>query len=351
MMNLRARTLWYSALAAVAFASAVSSTLLHWPNETVLQAQEPPEGDKLPPLVIDADEPLLLEEPKDLVRPDKPVAPSVAENSACYVCHENLQTEELVTQHVAGDTGCVDCHGKSYDHRNDENNTTPPDVMFPRGNIDAACLECHETHDAPAAKVVARLRERAPRMSESEQLVCTDCHGFHRLNHRTVVWDRASRVLLTGKQDAPAHRQGPTLEMLKALAGNWVQVGENGQPGEQVISTYRVTAAGSAVEEVLFPGTDHEMVTMYHHDGDNLLLTHYCAAGNQPRMKARNGTNPGELVFEFMDATNLRSPADPHMHAGSITIVDANHLRAQWDGYQDGKPNRVASFDLVRKKP
>ena len=193
MMNLRVSTLWYSVLAAVALASAVSSTSFRWPNETVVQAQEPPvppEGDKLPPLVIDTDEPLLLEEPKDNVRPDKPVAPSVAENSACYVCHENLQTEELVTQHAAGDTGCVDCHGKSYDHRNDENNTTPPDVMFPRGNIDAACLECHETHDAPAAKVVARLHERAPRLSESEQLVCTDCHGFHRLPHRTVVWDR-----------------------------------------------------------------------------------------------------------------------------------------------------------------
>ena len=75
MMNLRARTLWYSALAAVALVSAVSSTLFHWPNETVLQAQEPPvspEGGKLPPLVIDTDEPLLLDEPKDLVRPDKP---------------------------------------------------------------------------------------------------------------------------------------------------------------------------------------------------------------------------------------------------------------------------------------
>ena len=124
--------------------------------------------------------------------------------------------------------------------------------------------------------------------------------------------------------------------MLKALAGNWVRVGENGQPSEQVVSTYRVTAAGSAVEEVLFPGTDHEMVTMYHQDGDNLLLTHYCAAGNQPRMKARNGTNPGELVFEFMDATNLRSPADPHMHAGTITIVDADHLRRSGKGTRTG---------------
>ena len=127
------------------------------------------------------------------------MAPSVAENAACYVCHANFQDEELVTQHAAGDTGCVDCHGKSYPHRNDENNTTPPDMMFPREKIEASCLKCHETHDAPAAKVIARLHERLPRVSGVQELFAPIATG-------TIAWHTAPSCgiaptgeLLTGK--------------------------------------------------------------------------------------------------------------------------------------------------------
>jgi hypothetical protein len=220
-----------------------------------LQQDKQPSG-TLPPLTVDTDSPLMLEEAKKQPKRDKPLVPSVAENTACFVCHDNFREEQLVTQHGDGDVGCVDCHGKSYAHRNDENNTTPPDVMFPRQKIDAACVECHDTHDAPAAEVVARLRERLPRLSQSQELVCTDCHGHHRLANRTVVWDRTTRELLTGKQDVPAKKTGPTLDTLKSLAGTWVRVSENGQPTDQVVSTLHVTAAGTAVMEVQCPGTD-----------------------------------------------------------------------------------------------
>ena len=65
--------------------------------------------------------------------------------------------------------------------------------------------------------------------------------------------------------------------------------------------------------EVLFPGSEHEMVTVYHQDGDDLLLTHYCSARNQPRMKCNGEAEPNLLRFEFVDATNMRSTNDPHM--------------------------------------
>ncbi|MHB8951479.1 MAG: multiheme c-type cytochrome [Pirellulaceae bacterium] len=362
MKNLRTPALWYIVLASVALVAASSTTARRSPWETTLRAEEkqnesedePPAG-KLPPLTIDSDSPLLLEEGTEHSKRDTPVVPSVAENSACYVCHDNFQQEQLVTQHVDGDVGCVDCHGKSYDHRNDENNITPPDVMFPRHKIDASCVDCHETHDVPAAEIVARLRERLPRLAQSQDLACTDCHGFHRLAHRTVIWDRATGELLTGKQNAsapnaPAPNATPTLDALKSLAGSWVRVGENGQPTEQVVSTFRVTAAGSAVMEVLFPGTDHEMVTIYHQDGDDLLLTRYCASGNQPRMKCRGGSDPQHLIFEFelVDATDMRSLHDAHVHAGTIAIVGPDHLRSQWQRFDQGKPSEVLTFDLMR---
>src|SRR5262245_39718357 len=86
-----------------------------------------------------------------------------------------------------------------------------------------------------------------------------------------------------GKAPAAQH---PSLERLKKLAGTWVAADKDGKPTDQVVSVVRVTAAGSAVHETLFPGQPHEMISVYHLDGKDLLMTHYCSLGNQPRMKA-----------------------------------------------------------------
>lgn len=351
-MNRRFKTGWYVALALVSIAVATARTARGPLGESAVRAAEQQDqkpAPKLPPLSVDTTAPLLLDEGKKPSDSDEPVAPSVAENAACYVCHNNYQEEELVTLHAAGGTGCVDCHGKSYDHRNDENNTTPPEVMFPRDKIDEACLACHETHDVPAAQVVARLRERMPRLADGERLVCTDCHGHHRLAHRTVVWDKATRQLLAANSATQAGEQRPALEAIKALAGNWVLVDEQGEPTDQVISVFRVTAAGSAVIEVMFPDTDHEMVTVYYQDGDDLLLTHYCAGRNQPRMKCRPDATQTEFAFEFVDATGLSSLAQPHMHAGTLKIIDAQHIQAVWQSYEDGQPSAKHTLNLVRQ--
>src|SRR6516162_4262898 len=87
-------------------------------------------------------------------------------------------------------------------------------------------------------------------------------------------------------------------EALKKRAGDWVEVGKDGKPTDKVVSSIRVTSAGSAVQETLFPGSDHEMVTMYHRDGADLILTHYCALGNQPRLRAEPGEDINKIVFK-----------------------------------------------------
>jgi hypothetical protein len=96
--------------------------------------------------------------------------------------------------------GCVKCHGPSYAHRDDENNATPPDVMYWPQRIDPACLECHETHDAPAKQVIAMWQKRCHGKTNPQQLVCTDCHGQHRLKFRTVWWDKKTGKLIVRKQ-------------------------------------------------------------------------------------------------------------------------------------------------------
>jgi hypothetical protein len=138
--------------------------------------------------------------------------------------------------------------------------------------------------------------------------------------------------------------------LLKKLAGEWH--GPAAEPGAPpgVTVVYRVTAAGSAVVETLFPGTDHEMMTVYHMDKDKLVMTHYCAAGNQPHMKLAPNSTAIDLYFEFDGGTNLNPKKDPHMHAGHLHFQDADNLTAEWSGYQDGKPSDVKKLTLSRKK-
>jgi len=144
-----------------------------------------------PPLVVGEDAPTLPGGPTG----EKPKG-KVADNGACFVCHANYKAETLALDHAKQKVGCASCHGPSDAHCNDENNITPPDVLFPADRIDAACRKCHETHDAEAAKVLARWRERCLTKTDPATIVCTDCHGAHRLRLRTVRWDKRTRKLL-----------------------------------------------------------------------------------------------------------------------------------------------------------
>jgi hypothetical protein len=146
-----------------------------------------------PPLVIDKSAPLLLDGPASN-NDGKPVA----DNSACQVCHMNYAEEPLAVRHAKANVGCVCCHGTSYAHRNDENNTTPPEKIYAPEKVDPLCLECHrQKHDVPAKKVIERWISLGLDKKDPHTLVCTDCHGTHRLSLRTVRWDKNTGKLLS----------------------------------------------------------------------------------------------------------------------------------------------------------
>jgi hypothetical protein len=160
----------------------------------------------------------------------------------------------------------------------------------------------------------------------------------------------------------PASAAAAQFESLKKLAGTWTGKANHGEaemPDVTVI--YKVTAADSAVMETLFPGTAHEMITMYTIDGDNLVLTHYCSMGNQPHMKLVSGAGPGAgpgagagkelnvLHFVCTGGGNMKE-SDAHMHDAKLTIVDADHIKSAWIMSVDGKPGEIASFDMTRSK-
>lgn len=153
------------------------------------------------------------------------------------------------------------------------------------------------------------------------------------------------------EEKAAARPTHPGLERMKKLAGTWVEAGKDGKPTDKVVSVIRVTAAGSAVIETLFPGQPHEMISMYHLDGKDLIMTHYCALGNQPRMKADPKSPANKIRFAFDGGTNLDPAKDKHMHEGTITFVDDDRIEicgSCWDG---GKPEQQnCDMKLVRKK-
>jgi hypothetical protein len=154
------------------------------------------------PLKVDKSAPLLLDEPaaksSTVIDPKKPVA----DNSACYVCHGNFQDESMVAVHAKENIGCVKCHGTSLAHRNDEDNVTAPEKMFAPIRIDSACRQCHEDHIAPARKVIAMFQARFPPNTDPKRIVCTDCHGEHRLKVRSVRWDKDTGKLLERNPEA-----------------------------------------------------------------------------------------------------------------------------------------------------
>src|SRR5207244_11802428 len=96
---------------------------------------------------------------------------------------------------------------------------------------------------------------------------------------------------------APAKATHAGLEKLKKLAGTWVEADKDGKPTDKVVSVIKVTAAGSTVQETLFPGQQMEMLSVYHVDGADLVMTHYCMLGNQPRMKADPKSPKDQIRF------------------------------------------------------
>jgi hypothetical protein len=132
---------------------------------------------------------------------------------------------------------------------------------------------------------------------------------------------------------------------LKTLAGDWEADTQMGKAHLNI----QLIAGGTSLVERETGDKMPEMMTVYYVDGDRLLLTHYCMAGNQPRMQARS-FNPetGEVAFEFLDATNLTTPGAGHMHNAKIRIADRDHLVTEWEFYENGQKKMSESSQYTR---
>jgi len=105
------------------------------------------------------------------------------DNWPCLVCHANFEDEPIAAAHLPHGITCVLCHGLCYEHRDDENNVTKPDILFGRAEIEPFCRKCHGQHQHPE-RVQAFQEQWEGKVGPSGREIlhrptCTDCHGVH----------------------------------------------------------------------------------------------------------------------------------------------------------------------------
>ena len=149
-----------------------------------------------------------LEKQAEDVSVEKPAAEEAAAktftaNQFCAACHYAFGEELLASTHEKAGIGCERCHGESERHRSDEDNVTPPEIMFPKNKINPTCMMCHPRHSIEHIPSHALLLAGAKTIFDSDsdaggqQMYCTTCHAKeHRINVRTIRWNKATGEML-----------------------------------------------------------------------------------------------------------------------------------------------------------
>jgi hypothetical protein len=141
-------------------------------------------------------------------------------------------------------------------------------------------------------------------------------------------------------------------EYIKTLAGNWERTGGAGHEhgSSSSLISFKISAAGSIVTETYNAGQRNEMISVYHMDGNTLLMTHYCALQNAPVMKFEKSGTPGEIKLGFFGGTNFDPKVDAHAHEGVILVKDRNTFEKTSVGYAGGKPLAPEVSLMTRKE-
>jgi hypothetical protein len=169
-----------------------------------------------------------------------------------------------------------------------------------------------------------------------------------------VLMSMSLSTVAVAQTDAPKSEAQKSFDALKTLAGSWegrvaTLPQEPSIEGKLTQVSLRVTSMGNAmVHEMTGAGRPDDPITMLYLDGDRLVLTHYCDAGNRPRMVARTSPDGKTVEFDFMDVAG--STQYGHMHHAIFTVIDANHHTEDWTYMMPGDKPIHAHLDLQRTK-
>jgi hypothetical protein len=204
------------------------------------------------------------------------------------------------------------------------------------------------THDA-ATRSRGRTPIRILALAAVAALSACATHEDHAHGDRDGATPHAEAFARTNADPAA---DAALMPALTALQGEWQMQDEAGQWITGTVFT--VSSNDSVIREVMFPGTPNEMTNLYHMDGTDAVVTHYCAVGNQPRMVAAGITETPEgpaIDYTFDSVSNLR-PEHTHVMGGlRLVFLSDTHIRQDWTSY-DPSTGEVAgemSFNLMRR--
>jgi hypothetical protein len=142
---------------------------------------------------------------------------------------------------------------------------------------------------------------------------------------------------------------------LKALDGAWEGTVTTDPPvpelpaGTTAKVLLRTTSMGNALmHDLKIAGRPDNPITMLYLDEGRLVLTHYCDAGNRPRMVGKGLPDGKTVEFDFLDLSGRTDYG--HMHRAAFTTIDADHHTEDWTFMLPGDKHVRAHFDLRRTK-
>lgn len=154
--------------------------------------------------------------------------------------------------------------------------------------------------------------------------------------------------------DAAAADASPAqaaFDRLKTLAGSWV--GRLDLPADPTMDgrfaqfSMRVASIGNSfVHELSLSGRPDHPITMFHLDGDRLMLTHYCDAGNRPRMVGKVSPDGTRVEFEFLDVSGPLEYG--HMYGAAFTFIDEDNHVQEWTWMMPSGDKVPVRFELQR---
>ena len=162
-----------------------------------------------------------------------------------------------------------------------------------------------------------------------------------------IMFAAIANLSFAGSDMKPVIKIIPEFEKMKSLAGEWEGKSIDGSSASV---SYTLVSDNSALMEKLAIGGEPEMLTVYHPDGDSLLMTHYCSLHNQPRMRSQTShQEENRIAFDFVDVTNLSEPGGGHMHKLAVTFQDKDHFTQEWT-YREKEKESTVIIRFERKK-
>jgi hypothetical protein len=136
------------------------------------------------------------------------------------------------------------------------------------------------------------------------------------------------------------------LKLIKNLEGQWISEHIDPMTKKKQRVNYRVISGGTTVEEVIFPGTAHEMVSMYTQSGDSIMMTHYCALGNQPILEAKE-LDGNSITFKYIGGSNIKN-GDMYINGLKITFNGPNKMTQEWTATKECEGPKQLVFIRIK---